>query len=64
MPKKMDLLAQAMRRVYEERMAGKETKTHKTLAGSALSQRSKSGSHKVSGPTRSAGRRPQSDSER
>jgi len=63
MSKKMDLLAQAMRRVYEERMAGTETKTRKTLAGSALSQRSKSGSHKVSGPTRSAGRRPQSDSD-
>ena len=64
MSKKMDLLAQAMRRVYEERMAGTETKTRKPLAASALSQRSKSGGHKVSGPIRSAGRRPQSDSER
>ena len=64
MPKKMDLLAQAMRRVYEERMAGKEAEARKTLAASALSKKPKSGGHKVSGPIRSAGRRPQSDSER
>ncbi|MCY4167969.1 MAG: hypothetical protein OXE82_06780 [Rhodobacter sp.] len=63
MAKKMDLLAQAMRRVYEERMAGKKAEARKTLAASALSKKPKSGGYKISGPTRSAGPRSRSDSD-